>query len=612
MKKMNETGLGGHTLVQVYTLLVLFSVPDSSGNIYCLEREILMSSLSDLLFEYDFVRNVYLVTNDQSHCHPDFETVFGEHGISFEVYGFSSFNQRDFYGTEYLRQNLLIIYDLFQTKQISAGYLNETLLENFPTILYASSTKQVSRIFHGEVNYEMLLLHPYEANKTVLWHIHDRRWRIKGTWSGPTRWTFPSKSSIPALTLNGRQLIVATLPGFQFSVRHVLNGTVVYSGIYINYLDILAQILNFTYITVEPEDLHYGSDFDGDGQYDGIIGMAQKREIDIGLAPFTQTADRRKVVDYLEYFTHSGLGMLMKRPENAMTFEFFAAFKPFKLEVWGASASAVVLSSFALWLFLCLQRSTTVKTSIYDYMDLSLYRNCLRFFTEVAFGQGGDFPGISHISVKTLVAAVVFTFMFLRFTYMGHLISFLTVPKQRLPANTLKELAEQETHKVGVLKSSSHEILFRTATSGYFRQIWNKIQSDPGNLVEGLDGASKARNEKFIYVTEDFIVTLLTSSNCDLVRGEETFLPRYLGPITSKNWPFTKIFNDKIAHLRESGVLDLLMKKYITSRNSCGEDRSAIQLGLGSFKGVFTFLAGGCFVGSVVFIIEKKIICQMR
>ena len=94
-----------------------------------------MSSLSDLLRQYNFVRNIYLVINDQNHCYPDFETVFGEQGISFEVYRLSSFNEKDFYGTQYLRQNLLIIYSSFQKKQNSEGSLNETLLHSFPTIL---------------------------------------------------------------------------------------------------------------------------------------------------------------------------------------------------------------------------------------------------------------------------------------------------------------------------------------------------------------------------------------------------------------------------------------------------------------------------------------------
>ena len=587
----------------------LFSVCESLDNIKCPPDHILMSSLSDLLYEYAFIRNIYLVINDDNDCDPGFEAVFGEHGISFEVYGFSSFNQRDFYGTQYLKQNLLIIYGSFQTKKISGRYLNKTLLESFSTILHVSKTKQVSQ---EVLNSKFLLLHPSDVNETVLWHIRNARWTIGGMWSSHMGWNFPSKDSISSVTMNNRQLKVATLPGFQFSVRHVVNGTVIYSGLYINYLDILAQTLNFTFIIVEPEDFHFGSDFDGDGQWNGIIGMVQRREADIGLSAFTQTAERRKVVDYLEYFTHSGLGMLMKRPENAMAFEFLAAFKPFKPEVWAAIASAVILASLVLWFLIGMEGFIVEGISTCKYLNLSSYRNHLRFFTEAVFGQEGDFPGTQSIPSRCFIVAVLFTFMFLRFTYMGHLISYLTVPKQQLPANTLKELAEQETHKVGILKFSSHEILFRTAKSGYFRVIWNKIQSNPGNLVVGIeDGIVKVKNENFIYVTEDLVVKLLVSNDCELVRGQEIFLPRYLGPIARKNWPFTTLFNKYIVRLREAGVLDHLLKKYFTNR-SCWKDNSAIQLGLGSFKAVFTFWGGGCFLASVVLLLEKCCCRQKR
>ena len=387
-------------------------------------------------------------------------------------------------------------------------------------------------------------------------------------------------------------------------MRHILNGTVVYSGLYITYLDILAQTLKFAYVIVEPEDFLYGSDFDGDGQWNGIIGMVQRREADIGLSAFTQTVERRKVIDYLEYFTHSGFGMLMKRPDNAMTYEFLAAFKPLKAEVWGTIASTVVLASFVLWFLIGTEGFITEGMPTYKYLNLSMYRNCLKFFIEAVFGQEEDCSRHQNNSVRCFIAAVLLTFMFLRFTYMGHLTSFLTVPKQRLPANNLKELAEHDTHKVGVLKSSSHEILFRTANSGYFKEIWNKIQSDPRNLVVGIeDGIVKAKRENFIYVTEDFVAKLFISLDCDLVQGKETFLPRYLGPITPKNWPFTQIFNDNIIRLRESGILDQLLKKYFVS-GLCFKAKSAIQLGLGSFKGVFTFWGGGCSVASVVLLLE--------
>ena len=44
---------------------------------------------------------------------------------------------------------------------------------------------------------------------------------------------------------------------------------------------------------------------------------------------------------------------------------------------------------------------------------------------------------------------------------LGNLMAFLTVNKVSLPADTLEELANQNTHKVGVVKDSAHELLFK-------------------------------------------------------------------------------------------------------------------------------------------------------
>ena len=45
----------------------------------------------------------------------------------------------------------------------------------------------------------------------------------------------------------------------------------------------------------------------------------------------------------------------------------------------------------------------------------------------------------------------------------------------------------------------------QAADSGYYHQVWKKISADPGNTVaEVIDGAKKAQEENFIYITEVF------------------------------------------------------------------------------------------------------------
>ena len=46
-------------------------------------------------------------------------------------------------------------------------------------------------------------------------------------------------------------------------------------------------------------------------------------------------------------------------------------------------------------------------------------------------------------------------------TYSGNLIASLAVNKYTLPANDLKELAQQTSHRVGVVGGSSHEYVFK-------------------------------------------------------------------------------------------------------------------------------------------------------
>ena len=102
-----------------------------------------------------------------------------------------------------------------------------------------------------------------------------------GIWTRNAGWKLLKGFDTTQSKLQGLQLTVATLPAMKITTKSKINGSAIYSGLYIDYLNLLADDLNFTYSIVEPEDGVYGSDFDGDGQWNGIIGMAQRGEIDI-------------------------------------------------------------------------------------------------------------------------------------------------------------------------------------------------------------------------------------------------------------------------------------------------------------------------------------------
>ena len=251
------------------------------------------------------------------------------------------------------------------------------------------------------INYKVLSHHPLRNNQVVLWQYIQGQRSVAGIWTHYGRWKILNTNT--AMELQGQRLKVALLPAFKVSSRLEINGTVVYSGLYIDYLNLLADNLNFTYSIAEPEDGVYGSDFDGDGQWNGIIGMAQRGEIDIGLAPFTQTVERRKAVDYLEHVTYSELAMLMKRPDSSMIYDFLAVFKPFKPELWIVVLAATFFSSLVLWCCLQLEYYITNKNLV---SSLALYRNCLRYIYKAVCAQSGIIPDNSSYFCKVFLGSI--------------------------------------------------------------------------------------------------------------------------------------------------------------------------------------------------------------
>ena len=128
-----------------------------------------------------------------------------------------------------------------------------------------------------------------------------------------------------------------------------------------------------------------------------------ERKIDIGLAPFTQLVERRKAVDYLEYITYSGLAMLMKKPDNSMTYGFLAVFKPFSPELWIIFLSSVLFSSLILWITLQLENYIRKNTWL---CNLELLRKCLKYISGAACAQIGEILSNSSSICRILVGII--------------------------------------------------------------------------------------------------------------------------------------------------------------------------------------------------------------
>ena len=512
------------------------------------------TSVGELLTHFKSTKQVHLVCNSSENGH--LQDVLERHGLKYSLQELPPLSNSQTFNTLLDQQNLLFFCGQTDFNIIGIHHLVEVLLISGSVDSKGCLRKptSISRTYCLEAD---------KRNHVFLWKYEFQSRSLAGVWSVQKGWNLFT-SLAPEMKLHGKELTIGTMPYPYAVTKETVNGSTFYSGLFVAHLHELSSSLGFSYRIIEPGDKSYGSDFDGDGQYNGIVGMAQRNEIDIGLAGFTQTKSRKKAVGFLEYIVYSRLALMLKRPENIVMYSFLSPFKPLQSYVWIALVVLVPLCAICLFVFVTLHKllKSTDQCSIFG-LQTYLLKEYVKYFAAIAFAQSQNLPGNSSKSnvVRTVVVSVWLIFLIMQTAYVANLISFISSPIVLMPINSLKDLAEQHTHKIGLMKGSSHEILFRTSNSQHLKKIWQKIKSDPDSLIETKDmptkGFQRVKTEDFVLIVEDLVMLFELGNDCTLVLAKERFFPRYISFITPKNWIYAGEVNDKIFRLRESGILDL-------------------------------------------------------
>ena len=95
-------------------------------------------------------------------------------------------------------------------------------------------------------------------------------------------------------------------------------------------LDTLCSKYNLTYRLVTPTDNNYGTLDPVTGRFNGVVGMVERGEVDIGAGDFTIMEQRQEVVDYSDYTGVEAYSIMMKTPSPhfSKTDTIIAPFSP--------------------------------------------------------------------------------------------------------------------------------------------------------------------------------------------------------------------------------------------------------------------------------------------
>ena len=82
----------------------------------------------------------------------------------------------------------------------------------------------------------------------------------------------------------------------------------------------------FSYSIVEPADNNWGA-ADEHGEWNGMVGMVTRGEVDFAAAKFTVTSQRDEVIDYSWPFWQEPAVIVMDKPFEEKVFTYLGPFR---------------------------------------------------------------------------------------------------------------------------------------------------------------------------------------------------------------------------------------------------------------------------------------------
>ncbi|XP_053634332.1 probable glutamate receptor [Cherax quadricarinatus] len=374
-------------------------------------------------------------------------------------------------------------------------------------------------------------------------------------------------------------------------------------------LDIFAKIINFEYeLVLAPENL-WGGPL-RNGSWTGMLGMLQRNEVELAIAPFFVTPERESVCDFTTPVYSDSQAILMVRP--AIQNDIFAFVKPFTPSVWMLlllSILSVIIARGSMdrceeWIFKLNTSSRWSKGAMWAVQALSQ--------------ESSDWLPKNDAGRLVVTTWLLAAFVFMT-SYSGILTAMLTVPRVTIPIDSLPELVAQTKLPWRLEAGSMMYAFFEEAEdelgkkvfsdkAGTFQDCWAARQ----DVAEGHFAAICDSTTMMKAMSWDFS----TTGKCHLyISREKVYSNGILGIAFKTKSKYLPKANKILARLKESGLMNKWLGEQITNTSLCLRPPSAdIKEGLSplsfqTFSGSFLFLASGLAVSSLCFLAEHLMKC---
>ena len=343
-------------------------------------------------------------------------------------------------------------------------------------------------------------------------------------------------------------------------------GGLLMQGIKVQLFSVLYSKLNFSIKWVRVEDNKFGAFDSVLNDWNGIVGMIKRNEIDTSTISITNA--RSNVVAYSIPIQRYSNRLFIRKPGPSVSWTTFI--NVFDFVYW-----YVILAFMTVFIVLLITVSYHSKEEKIQSKIVNA-RNAVS--TTVLAFVAFDVPGASdwnsreYNSRRILLLAICLCGAINFYAYNAGLISYLIAEHHEHPINDLTDILEHPSYKLLVAGGTSDEDFLRYSQDPKLRQIWNKTTKEKGMISSDEEAIQQLRkDDKKVYLGfSPYFEMLLEKEQCNISGLRVRFNSHYGGYVFNKESQFLDIFNYHIQGMMDTEALSKVldeMKESIKCEN---------------------------------------------
>ncbi|XP_018053495.1 PREDICTED: glutamate receptor-like [Atta colombica] len=347
------------------------------------------------------------------------------------------------------------------------------------------------------------------------------------------------------------------------------------------------------------------------GSWDGMIGMLQRHEIDIGGTPMYMMTNRIHILEYIQLYTRSGLCFVFRRPLLSTIKNIFTL--PFQRNVWIAIGIFLVLVFCLLYMSMKWEhyRGTSKKSAAYwNQLNISkptIIDNLLVILG--AFAQQGYSYEPYRIPSRIIILMLLLTSLSLYAAYTANIVALLQTPTDSI--KTLSDLLHSPLN-LGVQDIVFNRNYFKAFQDPIRKAIVEQKVEPKGhkpNWMSLEEGVHRIKNEPFAFhgirspMYQLMQHTYQEEEKCGLT--EIDYLNEIYPVIAiAKKSPYLEIIKNGALKLREYGLMYRDEYRIYIKKPTCSSQTGFITIGFTECYFAIITIGYGVLFSIIIFAFE--------